>query len=204
MKNIKKSLVLGMIVDKQKQTDNTDKLDSLRDRLLDRAGGPVGLQTMALPLSGSTLFTLFSYMMWQVPLWTLIFAWQGWPEYKVFAGILPAALVYILITYAATLFTAKGYIRAFKVFLIITTLTALGSVVNFIAAVISWLPATGINYTHLVTAALGLIFSVCSVLCLNSAMFYRTMAFCLHNHLWRRQINAERRKEHRPAVTRKR
>ncbi|AUP76654.1 hypothetical protein CWS02_13800 [Enterobacter sp. EA-1] len=49
---------------------------------------------MALPLSGSTLLTMFSYMMWQVPLWMALFHWFGWPEFKLFAGILPAAIVY--------------------------------------------------------------------------------------------------------------
>lgn len=202
MKHIKRSLVLSMIVDKKKQTHNEDKLDSLRDRLLDRAGGPVGLQTMALPLSGCTLLTLFSYMMWQVPLWMALFRWFGWPEFKLFAGILPAAIVYILLLYAAALFTAKGYLRAFRFFLIFISLTALGTLINFIAAIFPGLTGMAIHTTHLVTAVLAVIFSGCAFICLNSMMFYRTTAYCLHNHLWRGQLKRAQQKE-RQSVTRK-
>lgn len=197
MKNIKKSLVLSMIVDKKKRTLNDDQLDSLRDRLLDRAGGPVGLHTMALPLSGSTLLTMFSYMMWQVPLWMALFRWFGWPEFKLFAGILPAAMVYLLLLYAAALFTAKGFLRAFRFFLILILLTALGTLINFIAAVSPWLTGTTSHTTHLVTAVLAVIFSGCAVICLNSVMFYRTTAYCLHNHLWRGQLKRAQQKERR-------
>ncbi|AGB82563.1 hypothetical protein D781_2295 [Serratia sp. FGI94] len=185
---LKKSLELGASIEKQIGTDDPQRLESIKDDLKDQMGAPVGLHTAGVPLIFSALFALLSFVMPQLTVWIAVFNWMAWPQHAVFIGIIITGLVYCLLMFPSMTLISKGSVSALKVYLLLMLLTAVVAVLYLLYTIITLLFAAEYPMGYPIGAFIGLVFILASFICLNSAMFVKTMTFYLHNRVWRRQL----------------
>lgn len=86
---------------------------------------------------------------------------------------------------------SKGSVSALKVYLLLMLLTAVVAVLYLLYTIITLLFAAEYPMGYPIGAFIGLVFILASFICLNSAMFVKTMAFYLHNRVWRRQLKLQ-------------
>lgn len=191
LKYIKKSLALSAVVKTKMATDETQRLEWLKDRLKSRSGAPVGVYMTGIPLAISTILSIFSYAMPQASVWMLLFRWLELPEYKVLMGLFLASVVYCVVIMSTMLLTARGSLIGFKLHLAVITLTGIIAIVYFISAWFSLLSGSVNNYTPQITSVLGLVFFILNIMWMNSPVFFRSIALTLHNRVWRKQLKTE-------------
>ena len=190
---IKKSLALSTVITGEMATDDCQRLESLKDRLKDQHGVPVGVHMTGIPLAISTLLSIFCYAMLQVSVWMLLFRLIGLPEFQVMMGVFLGAVVYCMVVMCTMFLTARGSLTGFKLHLSVITLTGLMSIVYFIWTWISLLFSSVENYTPQITSLLGLGFFCLNIVWMNTSVFYRSIALTLHNRVWRKQLKIENR-----------
>ncbi|CAE1146151.1 hypothetical protein ACWA06_00980 [Serratia rhizosphaerae] len=191
--HIKKSLELGAAVEKQITTDDPQHLESVKDDLKEKMGAPVGLHTAGVPLIFSALFALLSFAIPQLSIWDTIFGWMEWPQHAVFIGIIITGLVYCLLVFPSLTLVSRGCLPALKFYLVLLLFTAVLAVLYLLCTIIMLLSGIESHMGFLIGAIIGFVFILASVKCLNSAMLVKTMAFYLHNRVWRRQLKIHHR-----------
>lgn len=188
MNYIKKSLALSTVVAKKMATHDPHQLEKLRVRLKSLFGKPTGMHMTGIPLGISAIFALFCYAMQQVAVSVIIFKWLMIPEYKVLAGVFCAAIVYAILIVTTMFATARGSLIGFKIYLFLIALTGIVATIFFFSSFYSLLADNITNYTPQITALLGMIFLLINCKWLNSSLFYRSVALCLHNRVLRKQM----------------
>ncbi|WP_245840196.1 hypothetical protein [Pantoea rwandensis] len=147
---------------------------------------------VGLPLISSMILAVLSFAFPQPFIWLALFNWLDLPKYAVMAAIVPASLLYSLITVTAMVFISRGFLLAIKIYLGMLFLTVLIAAAFFLTAFIPALFGAERHMWFVISSLLGLIFSGFSVKCINSDMFFRTNALYLHNRVWRKQLNIQR------------
>lgn len=191
IKYIKKSLALSAVITHQMETDDLQRLNSLKDHLKGQLGVPAGPHMTGIPLAISSLLSIFCYAMQQVSGWMLLFRLLGLPEFKVMVGVFLSAVVYCMVVMSTMFLTARGSLAGYKVHLSVITLTGLMSLVYFIWTWSSLLFGSVDNYTPQITSFLGLGFFCLNVMWMNTSIFYRSIALTLHNRVWRKKLKIE-------------
>lgn len=191
MRYIKKSLVLSAFITKKMATNDSQRLELLKERLKSRLGAPVGIYMTGIPLGISTILAIFCYAMSQVSVWVLLFHWLNLPEYKVLMGVFFAAVFYCVVIMSTMLLTACGSLIGYKSYLAIIALTGMIAVVYFIYTWTLFVFGSIDNYTPQITSLLGLGFLCLNVMWMNSSIFYRSIVLTLHNRIWRKQSKIE-------------
>jgi hypothetical protein len=191
IKYIKQGLALSTITDKKIRTNDVDELESLKERLMDRFVSPIGWHTSGIPIILSFVCALISFALMQAPIWIALFRWTGLPEQTVFIGIFPTLALFCVLAVTAMMAISRGFLFGLKLFLMLIALTAVGSVTIFIVSVISSVSAAEGSLGRLVGAAIGLIFIIFSIQFLNSQIFVRSIAYALHNRVWRKQLKTQ-------------
>ena len=191
MRYIKKSLALSAVITRKMATNESQRLELLKERLKSRLGAPIGIYMTGIPLGISTILTVFCYAMPQVSVWMLLFRWLNLPEYKVLMGVFFAAVVYCVVIMSAMLLTARGSLIGYKSYLAVIALTGMIAVFYFIYAWSLFVFGSIDNYTPQITSVLGLGFLCLNVMWMNSSIFYRSIVLTLHNRIWRKQLKIE-------------
>lgn len=191
IKYIKQGLALSTITDKKIRTDDFAELESLKERLMDRFESPIGWHTSGMPIILSFVCALISFALIQAPLWIAIFQWFDLPRQTVFMGIFPALALFCVLAVSAMMAISRGFLFGLKLFLLLIALTAVGSAAIFIVSSISSVSAAEGSLGRLIGAGLGLIFIIFSGQCLNSRIFVRSIAYALHNRVWRKQLKIQ-------------
>ncbi len=188
MNYIKKSLALSTVVAKKMATHDPQQLEKLRVRLKSRFGKPTGMHMTGIPLGISAILTMFCYAMLQVAAIKVVFKWLMIPEYKVLAGVFIAAIIYALLIVATMFATARGSLIGYRLFLLFIALTGIVATIFFCSSIHSLLVENVTNYTPQITSLLGMVFLFINFNWLNSSLFYRSVALCLHNRVRRKEI----------------
>lgn len=191
MNYIKKSLALSTVVTKKITTNDPQRLEAIKDRLKSRFGDPTGIHMMGIPLGISTILAIFCYAMSQVAVSTIILKWLMIPEYKVLAGVFFAAIAYTILIVTTMFATARGSLMGYKLYLSLIALTGIVAVIFFCSSFFSLLIDNISNYTPQITSLLGILFLFLNYKWLNSSLFYRSVALCLHNRVWRKQMKIQ-------------
>jgi len=188
MKYIKKSIALATVIEKKLKTNDPQKIERIKDFLKGRMGAPIGIHTTGAPIIFSTVLSLLSFSIPLLSIWKAIFHWFNLPDYAVFAGIIPTALIYCMLIFPAMTLISRGYLQAIKFYIFLIYMTTALAVANFIYnVVLSFLDVT-YNTGFLIGAVIGLICIIGSIKCLNTNIFTKTTAYYLHNRAWRKQI----------------
>jgi hypothetical protein len=190
LKYIRKALALSAITNRKIKTNDYNQLESLKDRLMDRFGSPVGWHTVGIPMVFSMLCALISCAMQQAPLWLAIFNWLGFSEKHIFIGILPSLAIFCIAIIVSMLAAFRGYESGLKLFLFIIFLTFAASVIVLLATLVS---VDGNYRAKLIGAIIGFLSIVLSLSCLNTRMFVRSICYALHNRVWRKQLKIQTR-----------
>lgn len=188
MNYIKKSLALSTVVTKKMATQDPLRLEEIKNGLKNRLGNPVGIHMTGIPLGISTILAIFCYAMSQVSVFTFIFNWLMIPEYKLLAGVFLGAIAYTILIVTTMFATARGSLISYKLYLSLIALTGIVAIIFFCASFLSLLLDNISNYTPQISSLLGVIFLLLNCKWLNSSVFYRSVALCLHNRVWRKQI----------------
>lgn len=192
MKHIKESISLSTTISKEIKTNDPEKLESLKDRLKDRLGIPVGWHMIGAPLLISMILAIFSFALSQPFIWLEVFSGLGLPKHTVMAAMVPVSLLYSAIVVATMFFTARGSLTAFKGYLAMLCFTALIAFIFFISTFIPAICGAERKLWFIVSSVIALVLIAGSIKCLNSAMFVRTIAYYLHNRVWRKQLSLQR------------
>lgn len=138
-----------------------------------------------LPLMLSMIAALFSFSLPQVAIWHGIFHAAGWPEYAVFAGIVPCILIFCILLFASGSLTARGYSLALKSYLLLLYGIAIVAACYLMLSVIKTLTGQYDGVVFLITGVLSAGFSAISLASLNGPRFARAVSSFMHNRAWR-------------------
>lgn len=185
---IKKSIKLGFDIEKKLKSDPPQDFETIKDYLKEKMGAPVGLHTRGIPLIFSTLFALLSFSIPQLSIWDMVFRWMSWPQYTVFTGIIAAGLVYCLLIFPSMTLVARGNLAALKFYLLLILFTAILATLYLLYTVIALTLGIENHTGFLIGAIMACIFILISYRFLNSRAWVKTMAFYLHNRVWRLQL----------------
>lgn len=191
MKQISKSISLCAVVEKRIKTNDIEQLEIVKNVLKSRLATPVGWHMQGLPLLISMMMSVFSFALIISSGWTYMVYWMNVSERAAASGILPAALLYSAAIITSMYFVARGYLIALIIYIGLTFITTIGSLLFFLMAVTSLVMSSESSSPSLIIVALSLIFSLIALKCINSSMFRRAVALFLHNRVWRKQLNIE-------------
>lgn len=193
LNHLKSSLALSKKVTVQIIQANDEQLESIKDEMTDEMDVPIGWHTMGLPLIASVMLTLISFSLPQISLWHGISNWMNWSEHAFLTGTIITNFIYCIIINPLMILIARGQYWALKSYVYLTFSTTVLVVLFFIYTTFGTLLGAEIKTTHLVASIIGTILIALSLRCLNSMIFYRMIAYCLHNRAWRKQIESERK-----------
>ncbi|OAE07198.1 hypothetical protein [Pantoea sp. OXWO6B1] len=193
LNHLKSSLALSKKVTVQIIQANDEQLESIKDEMTDEMDVPIGWHTMGLPLIASVMLTLISFSLPQISLWHGISNWMNWSEHAFLTGTIITDFIYCIIINPLMILIARGQYWALKSYVYLTFSTTVLVVLFFIYTTFGMLLGAEIKTTHLVASIIGTILIALSLRCLNSMIFYRMIAYCLHNRAWRKQIESERK-----------
>lgn len=191
MKQISKSISLCAVVEKRIKTNDIEQLEIVKNGLKSRLVTPVRWHMQGLPLLISMMMSVFSFALIISSGWTYMVYWMNVSERAAASGILPAALLYSAAIITSMYFVARGYLIALIIYIGLTFITTIGSLLFFLMAVTSLVMSSESSSPSLIIVALSLIFSLIALKCINSSMFRRAVALFLHNRVWRKQLNIE-------------
>ena len=149
-----------------------------------------------LPLMLSMVAALFSFSLPQAAIWHEIFHVAGWPEYKVFAGIVPCIMIFCIVLFASGSLTARGYSLALKGYLLLLYGIAIVAACYLILTVIKTLTGQYDGVVFLITGVLSAGFSAISFSSLNSDSFSHAVRGFMHNRAWRKVWALRRKSSH--------
>jgi len=193
LNHLKSSLALSKKVTVQIIQANDEQLESIKDEMTDEMDVPIGWHTMGLPLIASVMLTLISFSLPQISLWHGISNWMNWSEHAFLTGTIITDFIYCIIINPLMILIARGHYWALKSYVYLAFSTTVLVVLFFIYTTFGTLLSAEIKTTHLVASIIGTILIALSLRCLNSMIFYRMIAYCLHNRAWRKQIESERK-----------
>ncbi|WP_432414060.1 hypothetical protein [Pantoea allii] len=193
LNHLKSSLALSKKVTVQIIQANDEQLESIKDEMTDEMDVPIGWHTMGLPLIASVMLTLISFSLPQISLWHGISNWMNWSEHAFLTGTIITDFIYCIIINPLMILIARGHYWALKSYVYLAFSTTVLVVLFFIYTTFGTLLGAEIKTTHLVASIIGTILIALSLRCLNSMIFYRMIAYCLHNRAWRKQIESERK-----------
>ncbi|WP_432372452.1 hypothetical protein ACRPHP_19230 [Pantoea allii] len=190
---LKKNLELSKSTTKRMVTNDLDELEHIKDDMKELMEKPIGFHTMGLPLVVSFILTLLSFAMPQALIWEAVFSFMGWPDYALLGGIILTGLPYCLIMFPSLSLIARGNYTALKVYISLMYFTSAVALLYFGHSL--WALMFGENTSTLtfLSSCLGVIFMLIAFKCINSLMFYKSNAFYLHNRIWRKQLEIQRK-----------
>ncbi|MDJ0035082.1 hypothetical protein QM637_04415 [Pantoea allii] len=193
LNHLKSSLALSKKVTVQIIQANDEQLESIKEDMTDEMDVPIGWHTMGLPLIASVMLTLISFSLPQISLWHGISNWMNWSEHAFLTGTIITDFIYCIIINPLMILIARGHYWALKSYVYLAFSTTVLVVLFFIYTTFGTLLGAEIKTTHLVASIIGTILIALSLRCLNSMIFYRMIAYYLHNRAWRKQIESERK-----------
>lgn len=190
---LKKTLNVSLPIDNKIKNGDINKLEEVKEDMTDEMDVPIGWHTMGLPLIASVMLTLISFSLPQISLWHGISNWMNWSEHAFLTGTIITDFIYCIIINPLMILIARGHYWALKSYVYLAFSTTVLVVLFFIYATFGTLLGAEIKTTHLVASIIGTILIALNLRCLNSMIFYRMIAYCLHNRAWRKQIESERK-----------
>lgn len=193
---LNKTLKLSFITDiKIKKSDN-EKLEEVKEEMMDEMDAPIGWHTMGIPLIISAILTAISFSLPQISIWHGISKWMNWSQNAFFIGAMITDLVGCIIIIPLIAVVGKGQYLALKSYVYIAFSTATLAIFFLIYTIFGTLFGADIKTTHLIVSIIDVILILLSLMCINSLVFYRMIAYCLHNRAWRKQLQMQREKTH--------
>ncbi|KJM66691.1 hypothetical protein B5M10_01590 [Pluralibacter gergoviae] len=194
MKKISTILIRMKTLDVRVNRASEPELETLMQELT--FPGVLNPYKFGLPLMLSMVAALFSFSLPQVAIWHEIFRAAGWPEYAVFAGIVPCILIFCILLFASGSLTARGYSLALKSYLLLLYGTAIVAACYLILTVIKTLTGQYDGIVFLITGVLSAGFSAISLASLNSDRFSQAVSGFMHNRAWRKAWVLRRKSSH--------
>lgn len=142
--------------------------------------------TLGIPLAISLIAEVISFSLPQWIIWHSLFSVLKWPDYAVFAGIVPCVLIFCVILFALGALTARGYYVALKGYLFLTAGVALIATIGFIISLAEFLSSQNDSAFLFMTSILSIIFIIVSIIMLKTKWFARAADGFMHNRAWRK------------------
>lgn len=194
MKKISTILIRMKTLDVRVNRASEPELETLMQELT--FPGVLNPYKFGLPLMLSMVAALFSFSLPQVAIWHEIFHAAGWPEYTVFAGIVPCILIFCILLFASGSLTARGHSLALKGYLLLLYGTAFVAAGYLIFTVIKTLTGQYDGVVFMITGVLSAGFSAISLASLNSDRFSQAVSGFMHNRAWRKAWVLRRKSSH--------
>lgn len=195
-RQLNKTLQLSFITDMKINKSDNEKLEEIKEAMMNEMDTPIGWHTMGIPLIISAILTVVSFSLPQISIWHGISKWMDWSKNAFFIGAMITDLVGCIIIIPLMAVVGKGQYLALKSYVYIAFSTATLAISFLIYTILGTLLGADIKTTHLIVSIIGVILIILSFMCINSLVFYRMIAYCLHNRAWRKQIEMQREKPH--------
>ncbi|MDF7790451.1 MULTISPECIES: hypothetical protein [Pantoea] len=195
-RQLNKTLQLSFITDMKIKKSDNEKLEEIKEAMMNEMDTPIGWHTMGIPLIISAILTVVSFSLPQISIWHGISKWMDWSKNAFFIGAMITDLVGCIIIIPLMAVVGKGQYLALKSYVYIAFSTATLAISSLIYTILGTLLGADIKTTHLIVSIIGVILIILSFMCINSLVFYRMIAYCLHNRAWRKQIEMQREKPH--------
>lgn len=195
-RQLNKTLQLSFITDMKIKKSDNEKLEEIKEAMMNEMDTPIGWHTMGIPLIISAILTVVSFSLPQISIWHGISKWMNWSKNAFFIGAMITDLVGCIIIIPLMAVVGKGQYLALKSYVYIAFSTATLAISSLIYTILGTLLGADIKTTHLIVSIIGVILIILSFMCINSLVFYRMIAYCLHNRAWRKQIEMQREKPH--------
>jgi hypothetical protein len=195
-KHLKNALALSEKFSAKIVKGNDEQLESVKDEMMNEMDASIGWHTMGIPLIISAILTVVSFSLPQISIWHGISKWMDWSKNAFFIGAMITDLVGCIIIIPLMAVVGKGQYLALKSYVYIAFSTATLAISFLIYTILGTLLGADIKTTHLIVSIIGVILIILSFMCINSLVFYRMIAYCLHNRAWRKQIEMQREKPH--------
>ncbi|MCW1831526.1 hypothetical protein OLZ33_05835 [Pantoea ananatis] len=195
-RQLNKTLQLSFITDMKIKKSDNEKLEEIKEAMMNEMDTPIGWHTMGIPLIISAILTVVSFSLPQISIWHGISKWMDWSKNAFFIGAMITDLVGCIIITPLMAVVGKGQYLALKSYVYIAFSTATLAISFLIYTILGTLLGADIKTTHLIVSIIGVILIILSFMCINSLVFYRMIAYCLHNRAWRKQIEMQREKPH--------
>lgn len=195
-RQLNKTLQLSFITDMKIKKSDNEKLEEIKEAMMNEMDTPIGWHTMGIPLIISAILIVVSFSLPQISIWHGISKWMDWSKNAFFIGAMITDLVGCIIIIPLMAVVGKGQYLALKSYVYIAFSTATLAISFLIYTILGTLLGADIKTTHLIVSIIGVILIILSFMCINSLVFYRMIAYCLHNRAWRKQIEMQREKPH--------
>ncbi|BBL32081.1 hypothetical protein [Pantoea ananatis] len=195
-RQLNKTLQLSFITDMKINKSDNEKLEEIKEAMMNEMDTPIGWHTMGIPLIISAILIVVSFSLPQISIWHGISKWMDWSKNAFFIGAMITDLVGCIIIIPLMAVVGKGQYLALKSYVYIAFSTATLAISFLIYTILGTLLGADIKTTHLIVSIIGVILIILSFMCINSLVFYRMIAYCLHNRAWRKQIEMQREKPH--------
>jgi hypothetical protein len=195
-RQLNKTLQLSFITDMKIKKSDNENLEEIKEAMMNEMDTPIGWHTMGIPLIISAILTVVSFSLPQISIWHGISKWMDWSKNAFFIGAMITDLVGCIIIIPLMAVVGKGQYLALKSYVYIAFSTATLAISFLIYTILGTLLGADIKTTHLIVSIIGVILIILSFMCINSLVFYRMIAYCLHNRAWRKQIEMQREKPH--------
>ncbi|WP_246874770.1 hypothetical protein [Pantoea ananatis] len=195
-RQLNKTLQLSFITDMKINKSDNEKLEEIKEAMMNEMDTPIGWHTMGIPLIISAILIVVSFSLPQISIWHGISKWMDWSKNAFFIGAMITELVGCIIIIPLMAVVGKGQYLALKSYVYIAFSTATLAISFLIYTILGTLLGADIKTTHLIVSIIGVILIILSFMCINSLVFYRMIAYCLHNRAWRKQIEMQREKPH--------
>ncbi|WP_438499879.1 hypothetical protein [Pantoea ananatis] len=195
-KHLKNALALSEKFSVEIVSGNDNQLEFVKDEMMNEMDTPIGWHTMGIPLIISAILTAISFSLPQISIWHGISKWMNWSQNAFFIGAMITDLVGCVIIIPLIAVVGKGQYLALKSYVYIAFSTATLAIFFLIYTIFGTLFGADIKTTHLIVSIIDVILILLSLMCINSLVFYRMIAYCLHNRAWRKQLQMQREKTH--------
>ncbi|MHB9807509.1 hypothetical protein [Pantoea ananatis] len=195
-KHLKNALALSEKFSVEIVSGNDNQLEFVKDEMMNEMDTPIGWHTMGIPLIISAILTAISFSLPQISIWHGISKWMNWSQNAFFIGAMITDLVGCIIIIPLIAVVGKGQYLALKSYVYIAFSTATLAIFFLIYTIFGTLFGADIKTTHLIVSIIDVILILLSLMCINSLIFYRMIAYCLHNRAWRKQLQMQREKTH--------
>ncbi|MGG6175508.1 hypothetical protein ACQV2C_18870 [Pantoea allii] len=190
---LKKTLNVSLPIDNKIKNGDINKLEEVKEDMTDEMDDPIGWHTMGIPLIISAILTAISFSLPQISIWHVISKWMNWSEHAFLIGAMITDLVGCIIIIPLMAVVGKGQYMALKSYVYIAFSAAILAILFLIYTTFGTLLGADIKTTHLIASIINVILIIISLMCINSLVFYRMIAYYLHNRAWRKQIEMQRK-----------
>ncbi|MCK0552084.1 hypothetical protein KFO32_03215 [Pantoea ananatis] len=195
-KHLKNALALSEKFSVEIVSGNDNQLEFVKDEMMNEMDIPIGWHTMGIPLIISAILTAISFSLPQISIWHGISKWMNWSQNAFSIGAMITDLVGCVIIIPLIAVVGKGQYLALKSYVYIAFSTATLAIFFLIYTIFGTLFGADIKTTHLIVSIIDVILILLSLMCINSLVFYRMIAYCLHNRAWRKQLQMQKEKTH--------